>query len=311
MRTLVVMETENGQMADATLRVIAAAAQRGLPIDLLAQEPGMVDSATRITGVDRVLVMPLDANSSVPETLAARLSVMADDYSLVAAAHRTLGRSVLPRAAALTGGSFLSDIIAVLGASQFVRGLYAGSIASTVTTRAKTSFATFRASSYPSARLGDHAASTVELPPMAGFAKTRLVERHAAERSGHDLASAPIVISGGRGLGSQENMERLGRFAAQIGAALGASRAAVDAGYISNAAQVGQTGKTVAPDVYFAVGISGAIQHLAGMKDSKTIVAINRDPDASIFSVADIGIVGDLFEVLGELETHVGTARTV
>jgi electron transfer flavoprotein alpha subunit len=304
MRTLVVVEMDNGHVADATLRVVTAVTQRGFPVDLLVQDTDIADHAARIEGIDRVLVVPADSNNSVPETLAARLSAMASEYSLVAAAHRTLGRSALPRAAALAEGAFLSDITAIAGANRFVRGVYAGSVLSTVTSHAKTTFATVRISSYSPARLGDFKASTVTLPAMAGFAGTRLAGRHTAEQSGQDLACARIVVSGGRGLGSKENMERLGRFASQIGAAVGASRAAVDAGYVSNAAQVGQTGKTVAPDVYFAVGISGAIQHLAGIKDSKVIVAINKDPDAPIFSMADIGIVADLFEVLGELETH-------
>jgi len=309
MRTLVLAETENGQVADAALRTVSAASERGLPVDLLVLDASAAESAARVAGISRVLVAAAASVDIAPETLAARLALLASDYSLIAAAHRTLGRSALPRAAARAGGAFLSDITAVAGANQFVRGLYAGSVVSNVSTAAATTFATFRASSWPAAGSGEQAADIVVLPVLDSFAKTRLVERHTANQSGQDLASARIVVSGGRGLGSQENMERLGHFAAQIGAALGASRAAVDAGYVSNTAQVGQTGKTVAPDVYFAFGISGAIQHLAGMKDSKVIVAINKDPDAPIFSVADIGLVGDLFEVLGELERHAGAAR--
>jgi electron transfer flavoprotein alpha subunit len=304
MKTLVLAETENGRIADATLRVVSAALQRGRPVDLVIQDAGAADLAAMIAGIDQVLVAAQDLEGAAPETLAATLAGLADAYSLIIAAHRTLGRSALPRAAARVGGAFLSDLISILGPSQFVRGRYAGSVLSTVTTTAKTTFATVRVSSWQPASFAEHAAPTVEVPVPQRFARTRLIERHTAEKSGHDLASARIVISGGRGLGSKENMERLGRFAGLVGAALGASRAAVDAGYISNAAQVGQTGKTVAPDVYFAIGISGAIQHLAGMKDSKVIVAINKDPDAPIFSIADLGIVGDLFDVLGELETH-------
>lgn len=301
MKTLALVETENGLITEATLRVVSAASQRCMPVDLLVQEAGVADRATRIEGIDQVLVAAQDPEDAVPETLAATLASLSSTYSLIIAAHRMIGRSALPRAAARVGGAFLSDLTAILGPSQFVRGRYAGSVLSTVTTSAKTTLATVRASSWQPASYGEHTAPIVELPVPQPFAKTRLVERHTAEKSGHDLASARIVVSGGRGLGSTENMERLGRFAGQIGAALGASRAAVDAGYISNAAQVGQTGKTVAPDVYFAVGISGAIQHLAGMKDAKVIVAINKDPEAPIFSVADYGLVGDLFTLVPEL----------
>ncbi|MBN3849297.1 electron transfer flavoprotein subunit alpha/FixB family protein [Paraburkholderia sp. Ac-20342] len=311
MRTLVIAEADGDRLADAVLRIVTAAAQRGLPVDMLVPDTNLAAHAAQVAGISRVLVAPGVADPT-PETLALRLAALAPGYSLIAAAHRTLGRGALPRAAARAGGAFLSDLTAVAGANQFVRGLYAGSVLSTVTATAAITFATFRASSWPAAHAVDAkeaTAETVALPALDSFAKTRLIARHTAAQSGQDLSSARVVVSGGRGLGSKDNMERLERFATRIGAALGASRAAVDAGYVSNAAQVGQTGKIVAPDVYFAFGISGAIQHLAGMKDSKTIVAINKDADAPIFSVADIGLVGDLFEVLGELERHAGAAR--
>ncbi|MFM0212019.1 FAD-binding protein [Paraburkholderia sediminicola] len=308
MRGLVVAETEGGRLANATLRVIGAVILRGLPVDVYVTDAMLAPFAEKIPGVERVLVPADEANEHiVPETLAAQLHAIQGPYSLIAASHRTLGRSALPRGAALAGGAFIPDVIAVEGESAFVRGLYAGSVVAHVNTASAVTFATFRASSFsPVADSGGNA-TRVALEPVARFTRTKLVERQASTQTGRDLPDARIVVSGGRGLASKDNMDRLGELAEKMGAALGASRAAVDAGYASNSAQVGQTGKIVAPDVYLAFGISGAIQHLAGMKDSKAIVAVNKDPDAPIFSVADIGLVGDLFEVVGALETHVST----
>ncbi len=307
MRSLVIAEMERSRLSDATLRVITAATQRGLPVDVLVPDAPLASTVERIAGVERVLVMAGDASEAVlPETLAAQLHAVHEPYSLIAASHRTLGRSALPRAAALVGGAFIADVIAVKSESAFVRGLYAGSVIATVKSANAVMFATFRASSFAPAADNGGSGVRVTLAPIASFNRTTLIERRTSAHSGRDLTDARIVVAGGRGLASKDNMDRLGALAQRLGAALGASRAAVDAGYAPNTAQVGQTGKMVAPDVYLAFGISGAIQHLAGMKDSKTIVAINKDPDAPIFSVADIGIVGDLFEVMSELEAHVG-----
>ncbi|MFM0132012.1 electron transfer flavoprotein subunit alpha/FixB family protein [Paraburkholderia sediminicola] len=310
MRSLVVAESENGHVAEATLRVITAVMQRGLPVDVLLPDAALASTVERIAGVERVLVMT-DATSEnvVPETLAAQLYTMRGPYSLIAASHRTLGRSILPRAAALVGGAFIPDVIAVEGEGAFVRSLYAGSVIASVNTVSAVTFATFRASSFTPAADSGGNGQRMTLEPAAGFSRTKLAARQASAQTGRELPDARIVVAGGRGLASKDNMERLGELAEKMGAALGASRAAVDAGYAPNTAQVGQTGKMVAPDVYLAFGISGAIQHLAGMKDSKTIVAINKDPDAPIFSVADIGLVGDLFEVVGAIEAHVSAAE--
>jgi electron transfer flavoprotein alpha subunit len=307
MRSLVVVETENGRLADATLRVISAVMQHGLPVDVLLPDAALASTVEQISGVERVLVMEGDTGDQVtPETLAAQLQALHATYSLIAASHRTLGRSALPRAAALAGGAFIPDVTAVEGENAFVRSLYAGSVIAHVSSASAVTFATFRASSFaPVADSGGNG-TRVTLEPVARFTRTKLVERQASAQTGRDLPDARIVVAGGRGLASKDNMDRLRELAEKMGAALGASRAAVDAGYAPNTAQVGQTGKMVAPDVYLAFGISGAIQHLAGMKDSKTIVAINKDPDAPIFSVADIGLVGDLFEAIGALEAHVG-----
>ena len=302
MRSLVVGEWEHGAITDSTLRVIRAASERGVPVDLLTFSDAMANAAACIDAVERVLLASGDVPN--PETLAALLHHIASDYSIVAASHRTAGRGALPRAAALTGNAFLADITRVVTAQRFVRGLYAGSVVATIESTSATLFATFRTSSFAPACATGGEASIVALDPIAPFTATVLIDRQAAAQDGRDLSSARVVVAGGRGLASKENMDTLGALARNMGAALGASRAAVDAGYAPNAAQVGQTGKTVAPDIYLAFGISGAIQHLAGMKDSQVIVAVNKDPDAPIFSVADYGIVGDLFDVMSELDAH-------
>ncbi|RKT99095.1 electron transfer flavoprotein subunit alpha [Burkholderia sp. Nafp2/4-1b] len=309
MRTLVVAETTaDGTLADSVLRVVSAACARRQPVDVLVLDPAAASEAALIDGVDTVIhpdAQPAAA-AITPEGLAAQLAALAPRYTLIAAAHRTLGRNALPRAAALAGAAFVADVTGIADDGSFVRGLYAGSVVATVTSARDTTFMTVRASSFAPAGVRTEPAAIVPLAEPPAFTATTLLERHGAQSSGIDLANAPIVVSGGRGLASGENMARLGALAARLGAALGASRAAVDAGYAPNAIQVGQTGKTVAPDVYLALGISGAVQHLAGMKDSKLIVAVNKDPDAPIFSLADVGFVGDLFDVMAALERHVG-----
>ncbi|MBB3260989.1 electron transfer flavoprotein alpha subunit [Paraburkholderia bannensis] len=308
MRTLVLADGEvgaHGVLSDATLRVIGAAISLGHPVDLLVFDAASAAAAAQASGVARVLSASAgDADTLAPETVAAQLQALATQYSTILAPHRARARAALPRAAALAGGAFLADVIALHDGAQFVRGLYAGSVIATVASATSCTFATVRPTSFAPVAAEGGAAQIVALAPLEPFTRTRLVERRAAEQSGQDLGSARVVIAGGRGLASPDNMTRLGRLANTLGAALGASRAAVDAGYAPNAAQVGQTGRSVAPDVYVAFGISGAIQHLAGMKDSKFIVAVNKDPDAPIFSVADVGLVGDLFDVVGALETR-------
>ncbi|MCP3722955.1 FAD-binding protein [Paraburkholderia sp. CNPSo 3272] len=311
MRTLVLADADVGSISDVTLRVIGAALQLGQPVDLLVFDASSAAAAAHVSGVQRVLVASSGAFEALtPETIAAQLHALAGEYSAVLAAHRAASRAALPRAAALTEGAFIADVIAIRERRQFVRGLYAGSVIATVTSATARTYASVRTSSFAPVEAKGGAAQVVALASISPFAATRLVERRAAGQSGQDLGSARVVVAGGRGLASQENMARLGKLADNLGAALGASRAAVDAGYAPNAAQVGQTGRSVAPDVYMAFGISGAIQHLAGMKDSKFIVAVNKDRDAPIFSVADVGLVGDLFDVVGALESHVQSAGT-
>ncbi|MEX3985448.1 electron transfer flavoprotein subunit alpha/FixB family protein [Paraburkholderia sp. EG287A] len=309
MRTLVLAEGDFGAISDGTLRVVGAARQFGQPVDLLVFDATTAGAAAHVSGIERVLLAsagPIDVLS--PETVALQLQQLAGDYTAIVAAHRSLGRAALPRAAALTQSAFVADVIAWREGQQFVRGLYAGSVVATVVSDTPCTFVTVRPSSFAAAAADGGSATVTELRPIAPFAATRLVERHRDVHGGQDLGNARVVMSGGRGLASKANMARLGRLADTLGAALGASRAAVDAGYAANAAQVGQTGRSVAPDVYVAFGISGAIQHLAGMKDSKVIVAVNKDSDAPIFSVADVGLVGDLFDVIGAIEARVQQA---
>ncbi|KAG8148774.1 electron transfer flavoprotein subunit alpha/FixB family protein [Burkholderia catarinensis] len=313
MRTLVVAEAAaDHALPDAVRRVVTAATARRHPVDVLVFDPAAAAEAALIDGVDQVLRpdLPDAAGAVTPESLAALLAGLAPRYTLIVAAHRTLGRNALPRAAALAGAAFIADVTGIADDERFVRGLYAGSIVATVESTRATTFATVRASSFAAAgaRAEPAPIDAVDAPPA--FAATTLVARNGAQAAGIDLANATIVVSGGRGLASGENMARLGTLASRFGAALGASRAAVDAGYAPNAIQVGQTGKTVAPDAYLAFGISGAIQHLAGMKDSKWIVAVNKDPDAPIFSFADVGFVGDLFDVMAAIERHVDAGRS-
>ncbi|WP_109477510.1 electron transfer flavoprotein subunit alpha/FixB family protein [Paraburkholderia sp. C35] len=305
MKSLVLVESDNGVVSDATLRAIGAATLAGKPVDLLAFDAVAAQAAARIAGIEQVLLAAFDT-APTAESLAAVLPGLSPHYALIAAAHRALARGAFPRAAARAGCAFLADVTGVSSDGHFVRGMYAGSVVANVASENVLTFATFRASSFaPVAREGGQA-DIVTLDAPHVYSKTMLIERQAAQQSGQDLSGARVVVAGGRGLASKENMARLGELANSMGAALGASRAAVDAGYAPNAAQVGQTGKTVAPDVYLAFGISGAIQHLAGMKDSKMIVAVNKDPDAPIFSIADVCLVGDLFETVSGLEARVG-----
>jgi electron transfer flavoprotein alpha subunit len=322
MRTLVVAEpTADHTLPEAVRRLVSAAHARRCPVDVLALDPAAAAQAALIDGVDCVMqpdapaaAETMLANGITPERLAALLAGLGPRYSLIVAAHRTQGRNALPRAAALANAAFVADVTGLTDDGHFVRGLYAGSIVATVASMREATFATVRTSSFPVAGYRAEPApisALAALEPPPAFAATTLLERNGAEATGIDLANAPVVVSGGRGLASSENMARLGALASRLGAALGASRAAVDAGYAPNAIQVGQTGKTVAPDAYLAFGISGAVQHLAGMKDSKLIVAINKDPDAPIFSFADVGFVGDLFDVMAALERHVGAGDRV
>ena len=305
MAILVIAEHDHMSIKSATLNTIAAAKEIGGDIDVLVAGHGC-DAAARavaeIDGVVRVRVAdaPHYADQSA-ENVAALVVAHAGGYSHIVAPATTFGKNMLPRVAALLDVAQISDIVSVVSSDTFIRPIYAGNALATVKSRDAVKVITVRSTGFDAARLGGFAVVET-LPAGADFALSKLTGRDLTKSERPELSDAKIIVSGGRGLGNGENYHRLlDPLADKLGAALGASRAAVDAGFVPNDYQVGQTGKIVAPDLYIAVGISGAIQHLAGMKDSKVIVAINKDADAPIFQVADYGLVADLFEALPEL----------
>jgi len=309
MRCLVIVEHENVLIKPATLNVVTAAARIGGEVDLLVAGCGcaaVADEAAKIAGVTRVLLVDaMHYADQSPENMAAlivdALNHVAFGYSHVLAAATTLGKNVMPRVAALLDVAQISEIVRVESPDTFVRLIYAGSVLATVRSSDAVKVITVRTTAFePAARGGS--ATVVKFAAAADQGKSRLVARELPQSARPELAAAKVVISGGRALGSGENFHALLEpLADKLGAALGASRAAVDAGYVPNDLQVGQTGKIVAPQLYIAVGISGAIQHLAGMMDSRVIVAINKDPEAPIFQIADYGLVGDLFVIVPAL----------
>lgn len=307
-KVLIIAEHFDGRLNSSTARTVSAALALGpsaIEIAVLAAEPAAVAAeAARITGATRVLAVAHQANAHpVAQVLAPQVAELAAGYTHVLFPSTTFGKDLAPCVAALLGVAQVSDLMAIDGPHAFRRPIYAGNAIVAVEVPAdQTVVATVRTASWPEAPGGGGApveavSTQAELPTH-----TRYVGLSAAKSDRPDLQSARRVVSGGRGVGSKENFEIVYRLADRLGAAVGASRAAVDAGYVPNELQVGQTGKIIAPELYMAIGISGAIQHLTGIKDAGTIVAINKDPDAPIFEIADIGLVGDLFTVLPELE---------
>lgn len=305
MATLVLAEHNNKSLASATLNTITAAVKIGQPVTVLVaglDAAAVATQAAAVQGVTEVLHADDAAYEHLlAENVAALIAKLAPDYSHILAPATSFGKNILPRAAGLSDVAQISDIIGVESPDTFIRPIYAGNAIATVQSTDKIKFITVRSTAFEKAALG----GTATVKKIDGAGDTGLSQFVSAEltvSARPELTAATIVVSGGRALGSAEQFKSvIEPLADKLNAAIGASRAAVDAGYISNDCQVGQTGKIVAPKLYIAVGISGAIQHLAGMKDSKVIVAINKDPDAPIFAVADYGIVGDLFTVVPEL----------
>jgi len=292
------------------LNTVAAAQEIGGDIHMLVAgdaDGNATNTAAAIVGVDKVLVSA-DAiyAHGLAENLAPLIVKLAGDYSHLMSPATTTGKNVMPRVAAMLDVMQISDIIKVENDSTFQRPIYAGNALATVSSSESTKVITVRSTSFEAvaATGGSAAIETIDADADAGLSSYVKSELSSSERP--ELTSAPIVISGGRGMQDGSNFAMLEKVADKLGAAVGASRAAVDAGFVPNDYQVGQTGKVVAPDLYVAVGISGAIQHLAGMKDSKVIVAINKDDEAPIFQVADFGLVADLFEAVPELEKELG-----
>lgn len=305
MSILVIAEHDNVELKGATLNTVAAATQLGNDIHVLVagENAGAVaDSASKIQGVTKVLLAESTALANgLAENVAAQVLSIADAYTHILFPATAAGKNVAPRVAAKLDVAQISDVLSVQSADTFTRPIYAGNAIATVQCTDPKLVLTVRTTAFDGAEATGGAAVVETLAAQNDSGKSSFISREMAKSDRPDLADAAVVVSGGRGLGSKENFALIETLADKLGAAVGASRAAVDAGYAPNDWQVGQTGKIVAPQLYIAVGVSGAIQHLAGMKDSKVIVAINKDPEAPIFSVADYGLVADLFEVLPEL----------
>ena len=307
MSVLVVADHDNSGLRAATLNTIAAATKLGEVHVLVAGQgvQGAADAAAKVAGVARVLVADDAAYAHVlAENLAPLLVKLAANHSHLLAPANSFGKNLMPRVAALLDVAAISDITAIESADTFVRPIYAGNAMATVQSTDKIKVITVRTTTFKAAETSGGSGAIEKIGAEAVSDQAFYVGSELSKSERPELTSAKIVVSGGRGMQSGENFKMLEKLADKLGAGLGASRAAVDAGFVPNDYQVGQTGKVVAPDLYIAIGISGAIQHLAGMKDSKVIVAINKDEEAPIFQVADYGIVGDLFQILPELEAE-------
>ena len=306
MTSLVLVEHDNVEIKGATLNTVAAAHALGGDIHLLVAGSGsgaVAEAATRIAGVSKVLhADSVEYENSIAENLAPLMVSLAGDYSHIFAPADTFGKNVMPRVAAALDVQQISDISSVIDENTFERPIYAGNAIATVESSDEKKVVTVRATAFDAVQAEGGSAEVVMVDGTGEPVLTSYVGSELSQSERPELTAASIIISGGRGMQNGDNFVMLEKVADKLGAAVGASRAAVDAGFVANDYQVGQTGKIVAPELYIAVGISGAIQHLAGMKDSKVIVAINKDEEAPIFSVADYGIVGDLFDLVPELE---------
>ncbi|WP_341487751.1 electron transfer flavoprotein subunit alpha/FixB family protein [Pararhizobium sp. A13] len=310
MAILLLADHDNATLSDQTAKALTAAAKIGGDVHVLVAGSGAkaaAEQAAKLSGVSKVLLAD-DASlaNNLAEPLAALIVSLAGSYDTIISAATSVGKNVLPRVAALLDIAQISEITEVVSADTYRRPIYAGNAIQTVQTSEAKKVITVRTASFASALEGEPAATVINAAVAVGAQLSSFVSDALSSSDRPELTSAKIIISGGRALGSSEKFQQvILPVADKLGAAVGASRAAVDAGYAPNDWQVGQTGKVVAPQLYIAVGISGAIQHLAGMKDSKVIVAINKDEEAPIFQVADYGLVGDLFDILPELSRQV------
>lgn len=306
MSVLVLAEHNNQSLNAATLNAVTAAQQIDGSVDILVAGNGcqaVADAAAQVAGIGKVLLADNSAyENALAESIAPLLAEVAANYSHVLAAATTTGKNVLPRVGALLDVQPISDISAVIDANTYKRPIYAGNVIATVKSNDHIKVMTVRGTAFDAAAATGGTAAVESIGSAHASTTSSFVSEEVAKSDRPDLTAAAIVVSGGRGMGNGENFDMLYSIADKLGAAVGASRAAVDAGFVPNDMQVGQTGKIVAPELYIAVGISGAIQHLAGMKDSKVIAAVNKDEEAPIFSVADYGLVADLFQALPEFE---------
>ena len=305
MTILVIAEHDNASLKGATLNAVTAAGAVGGDIHVLVAGHGasaVAAQAASVAGVAQFLVADAPEYAhALPENLASLVASLAGAYTHVMAASTAVGKNFMPRVAALLDSAQISDVVAVKAPDVFVRPIYAGNALATVQSSDAIKVVTIRPTAFDAAATGAAPAPSRAVACLPAFDKARFIGQELTKSSRPELAAASIVVSGGRGMGNGENFKLLDALADKLGAAVGASRAAVDAGFVPNDYQVGQTGKIVAPQLYIAVGISGAIQHLAGMKDSKVIVAINKDSEAPIFQVADYGLAADLFEAVPAL----------
>ncbi len=305
MRILVIAEHDNSQLKASTLNTVSAAAKLGGDVELLVAGQGCAqaaDTAAKVQGIGRVLLAD-EAHyaHALAEELSLLVTDLAEHYTHVLAPATTFGKNFMPRVAARLDVAQISDVVSVESGDTFVRPIYAGNAMATVQSKDPIKLITVRSTAFEAVSAEGGHASIEPVTASATFGKSSFIGQELTVSERPELTSARVVISGGRGMGSGENFNLLEAVADKLNAAIGASRAAVDAGFVPNDYQVGQTGKIVAPELYIAVGISGAIQHLAGMKESKVIVAINKDEEAPIFQVADYGLVADLFTALPEL----------
>lgn len=296
MSVLVLAEVDNGVLSPSTARIVNAASQLG-PVDILVPGPASAaEAAASLAGIGKVMV---SASSLLADSLVALLSELAGCYPYLVSGASSAGKDVMPRLAAKLDIQPVTDIVAIAGENRFIRPIYAGNALETLFDGQARHVLTFRASAFPPAASGN--AAPVEALENPVVSAARFIAAHRSAEDVIDLATAQIVVGGGVSVGSAEGFHRIEKLARTLGAAIGATRAAVDAGYAPNDWQVGQTGKIIAPDLYIAIGISGALQHLAGIQGAKKIVAINSDPEAPMVRIADMALIGDLFEIVPQL----------